>query len=36
MKNKGHIPEEVYDRLGFIKDTNYDSVEVEKPDTIFQ
>ena len=24
MKNNGHIPEEVYDRLGFIKDTNYD------------
>ena len=36
MKNKGHIPEEVYDRLGFIQDTNYDGDEVEKPDGISQ
>ena len=36
MKNKGHIPEEVYDRLGIIKDTNYDGDEVEKPDGISQ
>ena len=36
MKNNGHIPEEVYDRLGFIKDTNYDGEDVEKPDGISQ
>ena len=36
MKSHGHIPEEVYDRLGFVKDTNYDGKVVEKPDTISQ
>ena len=36
MKNMGHIPEELYDRMGFIMDTNYDGDEVSKPDRISQ
>ena len=36
MKTKGHIKEEVYDSLGFPKDTNYDGKEVDKPDNISQ
>ena len=35
-KNNGHIPEEVYYRLGFPPDTNYNGDEIEKPDGISQ
>ena len=35
-KNKRHIPEDVYGRLGSIKDTDYDGEAVEKPDGISQ
>ena len=31
IKNNGHIPEEVYDILGFPPDTNYNGDEIEKP-----
>ena len=34
MKTGGHITEEVYDRLGFISDTNYAGQTVDKPDNI--
>ena len=36
MKTDGHITEEVYDRLGFISDTNYAGNKVDKPDNISQ
>ena len=36
MKTDGHITEEVYDRIGFITDTNYDGKMVNKPDNISQ
>ena len=36
MKNNGHIPEEVYYRLGFPPDTKYNGDEIEKPDGIIQ
>ena len=36
MKKNGHIPEEVYDRLGFPPDKNYSGDEIEKPDGIIQ
>lgn len=36
MKTKGYIKEEVYDRLGFLKDMNYDDKEVDKQDNITQ
>ena len=36
MKNNGHIPEEVNNRLGFRPDTNYCGDEIEKPDGISQ
>ena len=36
MKNNGHIPEELYGRLGFPPDTNYNGDEIEKPDGISQ
>ena len=36
IKNNGHIPEDVQERLGFIKDTDYDGEDVEKPDGISQ
>ena len=36
MKRDGHITEEVYDRLGFVKDTNYAGEDVDKPDEISQ
>ena len=36
MKKDGHIPEEVYTRLGFPQDTNYAGEEVDKPDGISQ
>ena len=36
MKLNGHIPEDVYDRLGFPADTNYAGEKVEKPDGISQ
>ena len=34
--NNGHIPDEVYERLGFPPDTNYNGDEIEKPDGISQ
>ena len=34
VKSDGHTPEDVYDRLGFIKDTNYDGEVASKPDQI--
>jgi len=36
MNSAGHIPEEVYSRLNFPSDTNYDGDEVSKPDGISQ
>ena len=36
MKTHGHIPEEVYNRMGFIKDTDYKGKEVAKPDEVSQ
>ena len=36
MKRDDHITEEVYDRLGFVKDTDYASNDVDKPDEISQ
>ena len=36
MKTDGHITEEVYDCLGFIKDSNYEGKTVVKPDGITQ
>ena len=36
MKNEGHIREDVYERMGFLSDTNYDGDEVDKPDNISQ
>ena len=36
MEAHGHIPEEVYDRIGFPKDTNYASEPVAKSDNISQ
>ena len=36
MKSKGHIPEELYDQLGFPPDTNYAGDKVDKPDGISQ
>ena len=34
MKQDGHITEDVYDRIGFMKDTNYSGTIVPKPDQI--
>ena len=34
MKQDGHITEDVYDRIGFMKDTNYAGAIVPKPDQI--
>ena len=34
MESNGHITEDVYDRIGFIKDTNYAGEVVMKPDQI--
>ena len=34
MKTDGHITEAVYDRLGFIQDTNYSGDIIIKPDAI--
>ena len=36
MKKEGHIKEEMYNRLGLPKDTNYDKEIIEKPDQIRQ
>ena len=36
MRIEGHIKEEVYDRLGFPSDTNYEGEKVDKPDNISQ
>ena len=36
MKETGAIPEEIYDRMGFIPDTNFAGEKVDKPDTISQ
>ena len=36
IKNNSHIHEEVYDRLGFPPDTNYNGDEIEKPNGISQ
>ena len=36
MKSDGHITEEIHDRKVFIRDTNYDGNEVEKPNAISQ
>ena len=36
MITKGHIAEEVYDRLSFPKDTDYSGKTVHKPDGITQ
>ena len=36
MKRDGHITEEVYDCLGFDKDTDYAGKDVNKPDEISQ
>ena len=36
MNSKGHIEEEVYDRLQFPKDTNYAGDIIPKPDGISQ
>ena len=36
MKRDGHITEDVYDRLGFSKDTDYEGKDVGKPDEISQ
>ena len=36
MKENGHIPEELYDRIGFPPNTNYNGDEIEKPDGISQ
>ena len=36
MKKDGHITEDVYDRLGFMQDTNYDGDIVLKPDGVTQ
>ena len=35
MKRDGHITEDIYDRIGFRKDTNYAGKNVLKPDRIF-
>ena len=36
MKSNGHIPEDVYKRLGFPQDRNYSGDKVEKPNGISQ
>ena len=36
IKLHGHISKEVYNRLGFVKDANYDGKLVGKPDAISQ
>ena len=36
MKNKGHIPEDLYEELGFSPDINYARKKVDKSDGITQ